>query len=46
VLSSWTAVLDYCRAAMAFADKEQFRILFLDKRVIQARDIRAAAEGT
>ena len=32
VLSSWTAVLDYRRAAMAFADKEQFRILFLDKR--------------
>jgi DNA repair protein RadC len=32
VLSSWAAVLDYCRAAMAFADREQFRILFLDKR--------------
>ena len=32
VLSSWSAVLDYCRAAMAFADKEQFRILFLDNR--------------
>lgn len=32
VLSSWTTVMDYCRAAMAFADKEQFRILFLDKR--------------
>jgi DNA repair protein RadC len=32
VLSSWSAVLDYCRAAQAFADKEQFRILFLDKR--------------
>jgi DNA repair protein RadC len=32
VLSSWSAVLDYCRAAMAFADREQFRILFLDKR--------------
>jgi DNA repair protein RadC len=32
VLSSWSSVLDYCRAAMAFADKEQFRILFLDKR--------------
>ena len=32
VLASWSAVLDYCRAAMAFADKEQFRILFLDKR--------------
>jgi DNA repair protein RadC len=32
VLSSWEAVLEYCRTAMAFADKEQFRILFLDKR--------------
>ena len=29
VLSSWSALIDYCRAAMAFADKEQFRILFL-----------------
>jgi DNA repair protein RadC len=32
VLSSWSSVLDYCRTAMAFAEKEQFRILFLDKR--------------
>jgi DNA repair protein RadC len=32
VLSSWSAVVDYCRASMAFADKEQFRVLFLDKR--------------
>jgi DNA repair protein RadC len=32
VLSSWEAVLDYCRTTMAFADREQFRILFLDKR--------------
>jgi DNA repair protein RadC len=32
VLSSWSGVLDYCRTTMAFADKEQFRILFLDKR--------------
>jgi DNA repair protein RadC len=31
-LSSWSAVVNYCRTAMAFADKEQFRILFLDKR--------------
>jgi DNA repair protein RadC len=31
-LSSWSAVLDYCRTAQAFADKEQFRVLFLDKR--------------
>ncbi|MDC7789462.1 DNA repair protein RadC [Rhodoplanes sp. TEM] len=32
VLSSWSAVLDYCRTTMAFADREQFRVLFLDKR--------------
>ena len=32
VLSSWASVLDYCRTAQAFADKEQFRVLFLDKR--------------
>jgi len=32
VLSSWAQVLDYCRASMGFASKEQFRILFLDKR--------------
>ena len=32
VLSSWSAVLDYCRTTMAFSDKEQFRIIFLDKR--------------
>jgi DNA repair protein RadC len=32
LLSSWNDVIDYCRASMAFADKEQFRILFLDKR--------------
>lgn len=32
VLSSWSAVLDYCRMAMAFAEREQFRILFLDKK--------------
>ncbi len=31
-LSSWNDVIDYCRTSMAFADKEQFRILFLDKR--------------
>ncbi len=31
VLSSWKNVLDYCRVSMAFADREHFRILFLDK---------------
>jgi DNA repair protein RadC len=32
LLSSWSAVLDYCRAAMAFDEREQFRVLFLDKK--------------
>jgi DNA repair protein RadC len=32
VLSSWSAVLDYCRTTMAFADRELFSIIFLDKR--------------
>jgi DNA repair protein RadC len=32
VLSSWSNVIDYCRTTMAFAEKEQFRVLFLDKR--------------
>ena len=32
VLSSGQTVLNYCRSSMAFSDKEQFRILFLDKR--------------
>jgi DNA repair protein RadC len=32
VLSSWSSVLDYCRSAQAFSDREQFRVLFLDKR--------------
>lgn len=32
VLSSWSSVIDYCRMAMAFAEREEFRILFLDKK--------------
>lgn len=32
VLSSWSQVLDYMRAAQAYEAKEQFRILFLDKK--------------
>jgi len=32
VLSSWSAVIDYCRAAQAFAEREQLRVLFLNKR--------------
>jgi len=32
VLSSWSALLDYCRSAMQFEGKEQFRVLFLDRK--------------
>ena len=32
LLSSWSAVIDYCRTAMAFGEREEFRVLFLDKR--------------
>ena len=31
-LASWSDVIDYCRSSMAFADKEKFRVLFLDKK--------------
>ncbi len=32
VLGTWEQVLAYCRAAMAYETREQFRILFLDKK--------------
>lgn len=32
VLSSWDAVLDYCRATMAHRRTEEFRVLFLDAK--------------
>ncbi len=32
VLSSWNALVDYCRATMAHEKKEHFRILFLNKQ--------------
>ncbi|MBY0421884.1 MAG: DNA repair protein RadC [Parvularculaceae bacterium] len=32
VIGNWNALLSYCRAAMADEQKEQFRILFLDKK--------------
>ncbi len=38
VLSSWSQVLEYCHAAMAFEEREQFRILFLDKKNCLIRD--------
>ncbi len=32
LLTTWSQLLDYCTAAMAYAEKEQFRILFLDRK--------------
>lgn len=32
VLSSWDALLDYCRTTMAHRDIEQFRVLYLDTK--------------
>ena len=32
VLSSWSALLDYCRGARRFEGKEHFRVLFLDRK--------------
>lgn len=32
VLGSWNQVIEYCTTAMAYETREQFRILFLDKK--------------
>lgn len=32
VVSSWEALMDYCKAAMAHRETEEFRILFLDRK--------------
>lgn len=32
ILGSWSALIEYCRAQMAYETIEQFRILFLDKK--------------
>ena len=32
MLASWTSILAYCRAAMAYNDTESFRLLFMDKK--------------
>ena len=38
VLSSWTALVDYCTAAMARAANEEFRVLFLDRKNVLIAD--------
>ncbi|NDV98477.1 DNA repair protein RadC [Salipiger sp. PrR002] len=45
VVSSWEALLDYCQTAMAHAETEQFRILFLDRKNVLIAD-EAQARGT
>jgi DNA repair protein RadC len=38
VLSSWNALIAYCRAAMAHNQIEQFRLLFLDRKNVLIAD--------
>ncbi len=38
VLSSWDALLDYCKTALSHQPLEQFRILFLDRKNILIAD--------
>jgi DNA repair protein RadC len=45
VISSWDAVVAYCRTAMAHQSVEQFRILFLDRKNVLIAD-EAQARGT
>jgi DNA repair protein RadC len=44
-LSSWSALMDYCKTAMAHRDTEQFRILFLDRKNVLVAD-EEQARGT
>jgi DNA repair protein RadC len=44
-LSSWAALLDYCTAAMARAQNEEFRVLFLDRKNVLVAD-EVQARGT
>lgn len=32
VITSWQALLDYCRTTMAFQEREQFRVLYLNRK--------------
>jgi DNA repair protein RadC len=45
VLSSWSAVVDYLRAGLAGRTREQFRVLYLDKKNRLIRD-EVEGEGT
>lgn len=45
VLSGWDALIDYCQTAMAHLDREQFRVLYLDRKNVLIAD-EAQARGT
>ena len=45
VLSSWAALIDYCRTVMAHRETEQFRVLFLDRKNVLISD-EAQSQGT
>ena len=45
VISSWDALLDYCRTSMAHLETEQFRVLYLDRKNILIAD-EEQARGT
>jgi DNA repair protein RadC len=45
VLSSWAALIDYCRTAMAFSEREQLRVLYLDRKNALVAD-EVQGEGT
>lgn len=45
VMTSWQSVLDYCRAAMAHETREQFRLLFLNRKNMLIAD-EVQQEGT
>jgi len=44
-LHSWSQLINYCRASMAYKNNEQFRILFLDKKNYLIAD-EVQGEGT
>ncbi len=45
LISSWQALLDYCRASMAYNKIEVFRVLFLDRKNVLIAD-EVLQEGT
>ncbi len=44
-ISSWSALMDYCKTTMAHRETEQFRILFLDRKNVLVAD-EEQARGT